>query len=572
MSVTREQREEVAASSLASLSYLFSEATRYFPVPGGVVSVIDRDGLLAEESFGFANIERAVAMSPELRFEIGSISKFFTALAVNRLIDEGRLHLYETVADVLPWLELSDANRAASVAGLLNHTSGMSVGADTLPDDAGEIWNSRDCATSSSTSPHFHYSNLGYLVLGEMVRARSGQRLAEFVQEQWLGPLGMNDAIAQVTHRDKATLATGYWPARPDRPWVPGDGLSPSNFFEIDSASGNIAATSADMTALVQALLGASGDEPITGNDPEPVLSRALFQRLIAYLAPTGEPTYVLDGMSPVGESRYAMGINVERVEGHLCVSHGGGMVGYSTFMLVDCTAQVGVVVLTNANGDTLASHLLARIVHDDVLRRLEGREPLCGLTFDSSVRAEVESRTEIVEGSYVGDDATTLEVRVEGPLVRIRYENLDANLFRLFGGRYVTDHPRLRTYHLDWYRNGEQFGFTYGPTTFRGDQPGDLGQSIARTPHPLVGHYRSFSPWFPEFRIFERGEVLLLVAPGGVEAPGEETQLVQVASGEYRVGAEEWLPERLRINQQRDGEVISVNRDGCHYSRAFSV
>ncbi len=157
MSAMRERRMEVAAASLSSLSRLFDEATKFFPVPGGVVSVIDREGLLGEVSFGFADIDRRIAMSSALRFEIGSISKFFTALAVNRLLDDGRLHLDETIADVLPWLTLSEESLAASVALLLNHTSGMSVGADTLPDDAGEIWNSRACSSSAASSPHFHY-------------------------------------------------------------------------------------------------------------------------------------------------------------------------------------------------------------------------------------------------------------------------------------------------------------------------------------------------------------------------------------------------------------------------------
>ncbi|MHB1208769.1 MAG: hypothetical protein ACYC1I_03575, partial [Acidimicrobiales bacterium] len=318
--------------------------------------------------------------------------------------------------------------------------------------------------------------------------------------------------------------------------------------------------------------LRASGDEPVTVDGAASKLSRALFERMTSGLAPTGEPTYVLEGMSAVQESRYAMGINVERVEGHLCVSHGGGMVGYSTFMLVDCTAQVGVVVLTNANGDNVASHMLARVVHDDVLRRLEGRDPLRALTFDATVRASATSLGEVVAGSFVGDDATVLEVRAEGTDVAIRYEGDDGRLFRLVSGRYVTDHPRLRTFHLDWYRDGEDFGFTYGPTTFRAAEHAELEPSSPATPHPLVGRYRSFSPWFPEFRILERAGVLWLVAPGGVEAPGEETELVELAPGEYRVGAEDWLPERIRINQVRGGEVISVDHDGCHYSRAFSV
>lgn len=561
----RSARAREARACLDALDALLEEARRFFPLPGGVISVCDRDGLLAEAQFGYADLEREVEMSPHFRFEIGSISKLFTSLAVNSLVEEGRLRLDETIAEVLPWWEGDEANRAATVAQLLNHTSGVCVGADTLPDDTGEIWNSRGCATSPSPTPHFHYSNLGYTILGEMVRARSGRRLAELETEQWLAPLGMSDALAQVTQGDRASLATGYWSARPDRPWAPGDALAPSAFFEIDSASGNIAATSADMVALVQALLRASDDDA-NAPEPEGPLSRATFQRLIGDRAPTGEPIYLLAGMSPVEESRYGQGINVERIGGHLCVSHGGGMVGYSTFMLVDCTAQVGVVVLTNANGDTLASHVLARIVHE-VLGRGTGRESLAGWSFDPTVCAG----GHVVAGTYAGDDGSSLEVVEDGTELLIRCGDNEGRLFLFLGGRYVTDNPRLRTFHLDWFSTGDDRGFTYGATTYRAHHLVERPAASSASTHQLVGHYRSFSPWYPEFRIRERAGRLLLIAPGGVEAPGEETVLVEVAPGEYRVGEEDWLPDRLVIDRARDGEVISVNRDGCHYSRTFS-
>jgi hypothetical protein len=152
--------------------------------------------------------------------------------------------------------------------------------------------------------------------------------------------------------------------------------LAPAQFFETDSASGNVAATIGDMVRLMMALIGASNGQPLLDSRGEPTISRAMFERITSTKAPTGEPVYTVSGTGTVEESRYAMGINVERIGDHFCVSHGGGMVGYSTFMLVDCSAGVGVTVLTNANGDTLASHLLARVALHEVTERLEGRMP----------------------------------------------------------------------------------------------------------------------------------------------------------------------------------------------------
>jgi D-alanyl-D-alanine carboxypeptidase len=70
---------------------------------------------------------------------------------------------------------------------------------------------------------------------------------------------------------------------------------------------------------------------------------------------------------------------------------------------------------------------------------------------------------------------------------------------------------------------------------------------------------------------VYERAGRLWLAAPGGVESPGEEVELVELSASEYRLGADPWLPERLMIGPIRDGEVVGVVRDGCHYSKSFT-
>jgi hypothetical protein len=431
------------------------------------------------------------------------------------------------------------------------------VGADSLADDAGEIVNSRVC-TRAKGPARFHYSNLGYLVLGEMVRARAG-RLNDLVARRWLAPLGMTHALAEVSYAHRSSLAVGSWPERPDQPWAPGDPLSRATFFEVDSASGNVAARGSDMAALMSALLRASRGEPVRDAEGQVVLSAETFARITSPLAPTGEPTYCVTGVAPVEESRYAMGINVERIGGHRCVSHGGGMVGYSTFMLVDTDAGFGVSVLTNANGDTLASHLLARVIHADLVSALEGRPPASISLGHGPIEAHK-------TGVFTSPTAS-LEVRATTQGARVLFGGAEADLVALAHGRYVTTLAPLRRFHLDW---SDDESWTWGEETFS-----RFGAPRAATPTPeareLTGHYRSFSPWFPEFRIIARGTRLLLVAPGGVEAPSDEVDLVALSADEYRLGEDPWLPERLRVVARRGGEVVSVERDGCVYTRVFS-
>ena len=70
---------------------------------------------------------------------------------------------------------------------------------------------------------------------------------------------------------------------------------------------------------------------------------------------------------------------------------------------------------------------------------------------------------------------------------------------------------------------------------------------------------------------MFVREGALWLATSGGTEAPGQDEPLIEVTPGVFRIGAEEWLPERLTVGPLVDGRVISVNRDGCDYSRSFT-
>ena len=251
---------EAAAATCDWLGPLLEEARRFYPVPGGVLSMADPGGTVAAMAFG--DDIAGVPMTTDRSFAMGSISKFFTALVVDSVVEEGKLRFDDPIGSLLTWADLPCELGEIPLGALLTHTGGLPLGGDVLPDDAGEIVIARDLGRAGAAR-RFHYSNLGYLMFGEAVLMATGRPLADHVARRLLSPLGLHSARSQVSHADRETMATGHWTARPDRPWVPGDALEPAPWFELDSASGNVTATASDMDRFGAAVLSAHAGAPM---------------------------------------------------------------------------------------------------------------------------------------------------------------------------------------------------------------------------------------------------------------------------------------------------------------------
>jgi CubicO group peptidase (beta-lactamase class C family) len=533
---------------------------RQTPTPGGVIVIADREGALATRSFGVADVARDVPVDLSHRFQIGSISKVFASLVINQLVDEAALDLEAPIGQLLDWLADSAAG-AVTVRQLLNHSGGLVAGADALTGDLAQAWLLRDLAMAP-VGQQFHYSNVGYILLGLAATAVTGSDYPTLVRDRLLVPMGMRESAAAILVADRAGYATGYEPAQDDRPWAPGDAVVPAPWVEVLAAEGNIASTGNDISRLIRLLLG-SGEL-----DGRRVVSAAAIDRMSQLVGPGGEPILDPPGVPPVESSRYGLGVNVERIRGHECLSHGGGMVGYSTFVLADRTAGFGIAVLTNASGDCPTSQLVARVGHALLAADVDAELPLPVAVADVALgRFALRGRAnddQVLDVTPAGDPAAAA----------IHVGGVAGRLFPNHRGRLVTDHPLLRTFHLDVVTIGGTRCWTHGPdvyypvgTAVPEPEPGPP-TSGSTAPETIVGHYRSYTPWYPNFRIIHRLGRLLLAAPGGVEAPDVEVELVELSAGVFRVGAEPWMPERLVVGPTVAGRAISLDRDGCGYAR----
>lgn len=181
------------------LDRMFSSWTKG-NVPGCAAGVIQAGRWLAKGGYGSASLEHGVRMTPDTVFYTGSVSKQFTAAALLRLIDQGKVALDDDIRKYVP--ELPEYSPPIKIHHLVHHTTG-------LPDflslwiDAGIAanWHSSEevVALLAKQQPAyaagltFSYSNSNYFLIAEIVRRASGKSLRNFAGETLFAPLGMKD-------------------------------------------------------------------------------------------------------------------------------------------------------------------------------------------------------------------------------------------------------------------------------------------------------------------------------------------------------------------------------------------
>ncbi|MEI6845150.1 MAG: serine hydrolase domain-containing protein [Actinomycetes bacterium] len=540
------------------LKVFIEDLMKYWPLPGGTVVITNKNEIVSEFAFGYADIERAIPTRTDHLYEIGSISKTFVSIIINQLVVEGRIDLDQEITSILPWVQITGDAPAVTVRNLLAHTAGLIMGGDGIPDDFAQIWALRNSPRVENTQTHFHYSNVGFMLLGLAIEALTKSSLADQLKVRIFEPLGMDSSVGAILHEHRDSMAVGYWPMREELPWRPGDAQSRATWFEVFPADGCVASTSTDMAKFLFLLLNQGS---VAGKKILPITN---FKEMATPHAPDGEDMIEIRGGYQITQNHYGLGVNTELVNGKQCLSHGGGMVGYSSFALVDTESNFGVTVLTNANGDYPAAHLIARAAHQLFVPSSDTFIPLPPA--ELCIVNGISSPTPEMLGIFTSSSGEITLSNDGETGIRIVTRGHTGSLQPTWTGRYVCDLPVLETFRWDFLNDARGARWVCGPDIYyagatKVSEPGSSN-------HPLVGHYRNYSPWFNNFRIIQREGQLFLVAPGGVEAPQFDLTLVAVGDNTWRIGEEAWLPEILVAGPEVNGAVISVFRDGVQYSR----
>lgn len=525
--------------------------------PGMVVALTDGRSLLHVAAHGLADVAAGRAVEPDTLFEIGSISKSFTAIALLQLREAGLVDLHSPVRRYLPWFHVPPAPGLEGQAGLdlitlhhlLTHTAGIVRGTDFSTEGRYEVWSLRDTVAATPPGTFFHYCNAGYKALGVILEEVLGLPYDEIIAGRIFRPLGMDASEAVITHDTRRRLAVGYEPLYDDRPYHRSLPLAPAPWLETGTGDGSIASTAADMAAYVRLLLNRWCD----------LLSGESYGLLAGRLVPLPEDE------GERGEC-YGYGLQVVDEDGHTIVSHSGGMVGYYAAIAADLEGDLGAVALCNGPCEPMT---VARRALRLVRWAREGR----GLPPEPAGPERVEDA-----GAYAGvyrpatetggGDEIPIEVSADGAGLELRFAGQPVALERRGEDAFYAPHPALSRYLLRFARReGRVVEAWCGPELFV--RQGCAGEAAPEPPaawRAYTGHYRCHNPWLPNFRVILRRDRLLLALPWG-----EEQALVPLAEGLFRVGDDERLPERLRFDTVLGGQARRANLAGCDYYRTFT-
>ncbi|PKW19814.1 serine hydrolase domain-containing protein [Saccharopolyspora spinosa] len=285
----------------------------------------------------------------DTQYRVGSITKTFVAVLVMRLRDEGRLDLADKLDDYVPGTSIGKQ----SIGEILSHSSGLTA------EPAGQWWErtpggSADDLLSTideharrPTPRHgFHYSNVGFGVLGELVSRSRGAPWGEVLQREILEPLGMK----RTTLSPVAPHAEGF----AVHPWADVVLPEPSEDAGAMAPAGQLWSTFDDMARWARFVSGDTGD--------------VLHPATVAEMRLPGS---VDDG--PEWRSGYGLGLQLMRHRGRRLAGHTGSMPGFLATVWADPAEATGVIFMANTTAGVtgaLATDLL------DLLAEHEPRIP----------------------------------------------------------------------------------------------------------------------------------------------------------------------------------------------------
>jgi len=295
--------------------------------PGAALAIVKDGEIIYKRGYGMAKLEDDLVMTPSKVFDIGSVSKQFTAACVAILALEGKLSLDDDVRQYIP--ELPTYERPITLRHLLHHTSGLrdynallSLAGFRPDSDCPTVEEALEIICRQKRLNHppgeeYSYTNTGYFLLGQIVERVSGKSLNQFAQERIFQPLGMKNTLFQDNHHQIIkNRASGYSPE--------GDGfrLEMSNWDEV--GDGNVYTTVEDLFLWDQAFYNYK-------------LGRELMDMLHT------------QGKLNNGQTiDYAFGLVMGSYRGLRTVSHSGSWAGFRASLIRFPDEKFSIICLSN--------------------------------------------------------------------------------------------------------------------------------------------------------------------------------------------------------------------------------
>lgn len=322
---------KLSEASSERVDSVVKQAMAKHHIPGLSIAVV-RDGKIAmTNGYGFANLESMRRASPESIYQLASVSKQFTATAVMKLVESGKVSLDEPIHTYLK--DTPEAWNRVTVRHLLTHTSGIKSYTE-VPNFFANGNQRKDYAHKEiidlvRNSPldfepgtQWHYNNTGFYLLGMLIEEVSGQSYEQFLTQWIFKPLGMSHTrLNNRAHVIPERVAGYSWDGKD---WANAEFVSPTQPFSAGALTSNVL----DM---------AKWDAALYTNK---ILKKESLQQMwTRVVLKSGE------------KADYGFGWAITEINKHRDIQHGGGIDGFSTQVSRFLDDKLTIIVLTNSDG-----------------------------------------------------------------------------------------------------------------------------------------------------------------------------------------------------------------------------
>ncbi|GMQ62962.1 serine hydrolase domain-containing protein [Vallitalea maricola] len=326
----------------ADLEKLINSNMQQGHIPGLALVIIKDGQVFYKKGFGYADVKRKKEVTSKTFFEIGSNSKAFTALGILKLEKEGKIQLEDSVTKYIPWFKMRYVGMYQgeereeyvdiTINQLLHHTSGItSKSIADIPisneEDALEKTVKTQVNKKLAHYPgeNFEYATINYDILGLVIQNVTSMSYENYMKENILKPLGLNETYTHKNNHIEKDMATGYkvqyLKARPFN----------APIYKGNTPAGYLISNLDDMEKWVKIQLGIY---PLQDFDEELIKTSHIPDTTV----------------SPGGDgSSYAYGWLVYQ-EGEGVFTHAGNNPNYSSYILIRPDENLGICVLSNIN------------------------------------------------------------------------------------------------------------------------------------------------------------------------------------------------------------------------------
>jgi len=557
-------KEGDLSGAVTALDTLIKNNLKQHGIPGAAVALVHEGRVIFSRCYGYGDTQKKVAITEDTYFMTGSLTKSFTALAVLKLIERGKVDLHADIKNYIPSFSIRnfyEGEAPITVNHLLTHTSGLMI--DYYVHSTGEKKYSNADYLSQLQKEYLcfkpgsacKYSNIGYRLLGMIIEQVTGEQFESYLEKEVFKPLGMDNSSFDYTAEMAPHMSKGH-----------NGNTESSRVDNDDKAASGLFSTLKDMTLFLK-FLSSGATLPSGGINHNPIVDSILKNA-----NPAVDTFY--DSKNIYSSGWY---LNSYQFKGiHTVLSSSGNINGFSTAMTYIPEERLGIVILTNSS--------LGWKADMDIIARglrciLDGFRGPGAPTLEGEHQANIESTAEyeLLCGRYVGfgpivdifQKKNKLYAKFKGPaallipegdgvfrpVIRILFMDIDVARF--------TDYERIR-FRFSNNQQGDKFLF----------MEAHVGESTLSLPlhHTQKSNIpETYSRYYGTWVLDEKEtypDILKLYLPSNqltfFEKEGWPTIKINTWLGEGQlllVPLSEWL---ARV--AGSGEIVSLSEDTVNY------